>query len=354
MSLQVEIRHRQGDFTLDVAFHAPRGVTALFGRSGAGKSTVLNVVSGLLQPDQARITLDGAALERLAPHARRIGYVFQEARLFPHLSVAGNLDYGARYAQGAAGGIARDEVIALLGLETLLARRPAALSGGEAQRVALGRALLAQPRLLLMDEPLASLDAPRKAEILPYLEALKARAGLPILYVSHAMDEVARLADTLVLMRGGTVTAAGRLQDVLADPAAVPLVGVRDAGAVLDGVVQGQRDGLAQIAVGDALLHLPGVTAAPGARVRVRVLAQDVILARTRPTGISAQNVLHVTIRSVQMGDGPGAAVALDLSGALLLARVTARAVRELELREGMACFAVLKATSVAPMSIGS
>jgi len=268
------------------------------------------------------------------------------------LDGAGNLDYGTGFA-GSANGVARGEVIDRLGLGPLLARRPAALSGGEAQRVALGRALLARPRLLLMDEPLASLDAPRKAEILPYLEALKARANLPILYVSHAMDEVARLADTLVLMRDGAVTAAGPLREVLADPASVPLVGVRDAGAVLDGVVRGHEGGLAQIAVGDAVLHLPGVAAAPGARLRVRVLAQDVILARRRPEGLSAQNVLPVTVRSVQMGSGPGAAVALELGGAPLLARVTARAVHDLGLVEGMDCYAVLKATSVAPMSIG-
>lgn len=356
MSLEVQLRRELGAFTLDARFAAPGGVTALFGRSGAGKSTVLNAVAGLLRC-AGRVTLDGRVLQEgrtfLAPHRRRIGYVFQDARLFPHLDVAANLDYGARFGQGGPA-IPRARVIELLGLGPLLARRPGALSGGEAQRVALGRALLARPALLLMDEPLAALDAPRKAEILPYLEALKAEASLPILYVSHAMDEVARLADTLVLMNAGQVTRAGPLREVLADPAAVPLVGVRDAGAVLDGVITGQADGLAAIAVGPHVLHLPGVGAPVGARVRVRVLAQDVILARTRPEGLSALNILPARVRAVQLGDGPGAAVALDAGGMALLARITARSARAMDLAEGQEVWAVLKATSVAAMSIGT
>ena len=234
MTLSVALKHRFRDFTLDVEFQAGSGVTALFGRSGAGKTTVVNAVAGLLRPDSAHITLDGTVFNDaktcLPPHKRRIGYVFQDARLFPHLNVAQNLDYALRFGARPKG---RDHIIDLLGIAALLDRRPGTLSGGERQRVALGRALLAEPRLLLMDEPLAALDGPRKSDILPYLDRLKSETGVPILYVSHAVDEVARLADHMVLLAGGRVARAGPVFDVMADPAAVPLLGVRDAGAVL-------------------------------------------------------------------------------------------------------------------------
>ncbi|MFI2767975.1 molybdenum ABC transporter ATP-binding protein, partial [Sulfitobacter sp. M22386] len=234
-------------------------------------------------------------------------------------------------------------------------RAPATLSGGEKQRVALGRALLCHPRMLLMDEPLASLDGPRKQEILPYLERLRdGGLDLPILYVSHAVDEIARLADRLVLLQNGRLKAQGALFDVMADPAAVPLLGVREAGAVLEAdVIAHAEDGLSTLAVRAGQLELPGVQAPVGARVRLRVLAQDVILSRARPEGLSSVNILPVRVEAVHPGDGPGAAIALDAGGDRLLARVTARAVRDLDLRAGMGCYAILKATTVAPGSIG-
>ena len=216
VTLAVALRHRFGTATLDIAFDVPTpGVTALFGPSGVGKSSVLAAIAGLLRPDACRVTLDG---ERLADteagiwqptERRRVGFVFQDARLFPHLSVAANLRYGLRRAGAGATGF--DEVVALLGLSALLARRPHTLSGGERQRVAIGRALLAQPRLLLMDEPLASLDAARKDEILPYLARLDTALRLPILYVTHALDEVAQLADSVVLLAAGRVELAPKL-----------------------------------------------------------------------------------------------------------------------------------------------
>ena len=239
--LEVTLRHGFDGFDLDLSFSTEGGITALFGRSGAGKTTVINAVAGLLRPDMGRVVLDGETLldtERgiwVPPHRRRLGYVFQDARLFPHMNLRKNLTFGARYAPRGSSGASVDDVVALLGLEPLLDRAPATLSGGEKQRVALGRALLCHPRLLLMDEPLASLDGPRKQEILPYLERLRDGAlGLPILYVSHAVDEIARLADRLVLLQNGQLKAQGALFDVMADPAAVPLLGVREAGAVLE------------------------------------------------------------------------------------------------------------------------
>ncbi len=360
MTLSLALTHRFASATLDIAFEAGTGITALFGRSGAGKTTVIQTVAGLFQPDTARVSLNGDMLldtqARLSvpAHKRRFGTVFQDARLFPHLDVAQNLDFGARYAsKGPA--VKRSEVIDLLGLASLLTRAPRTLSGGERQRVALGRALLSRPRMLLMDEPLASLDDPRKLEILPYLEGLRdGPLRLPILYVSHAVDEIARLADTLVLLQGGRVAAQGPLFDVMSDPAAVPLLGVREAGAVIEAqVVEHAGDGLSTLRLSAGTLELPGVRAAPGARVRLRVLAQDVILSMTRPERLSSVNVLPVVIEAIHPGDGPGAAIALRAGSDRLLARVTARAVAEMSLRPGTHCFAILKATTVAPGSIG-
>jgi len=245
--------------------------------------------------------------------------------------------------------------VSLLGLEGLQTRAPATLSGGQKQRVALGRALLSHPRMLLMDEPLASLDGPRKQEILPFLERLRdGPLGLPILYVSHAVDEVARLADRLVLIQNGQVQAQGPLFDVMSNPAAVPLLGVREAGAVIEAdVIAHGTDGISTLRISAGEIELPGVQAPIGARVRLRVLAQDVILSLTRPEGLSSVNVLPVRVEDIHPGDGPGAAIALRAGTDRLLARVTARAVSELGLSKGMQCFAILKATTVAPGSIG-
>ena len=207
--ITVAVRHKQGDFALDAAFSSTARVVALFGPSGSGKTTLLNVISGLIRPEVGVVEVGGRLLTDtksgtfLPAHRRRVGYVFQDARLFPHLSVRGNLAYGRRFAPRAERYADPEEVIALLGLGPLLARRPATLSGGEKQRVAIGRALLASPRLLLMDEPLASLDAARKAETLPYVERLRDELSIPIVYVSHSREEVDRLADEVVHLDEG-------------------------------------------------------------------------------------------------------------------------------------------------------
>lgn len=356
MTLSVHIRHRQGSFTLNAAFEAPQGVTVLFGRSGAGKSSVMKAVAGLLRPDAGRIALDDEVLFDSAAgvnrpvHRRRLGYVFQEGRLFPHLTVRQNLLY-ARAAQPGAG---FDHVVGLLGIEPLLERRPGALSGGEVQRVAIGRALLSKPRMLLMDEPLAALDAERKAEILPYLERMRSEASVPILYVSHNLTEVARLANHMVVMEAGHVTRSGPAEQVLSDPEMVRFLGVRDAGSVLSGhVVAHSDDGITELQVSGGRLILPRVDAPTGAPLRVRILAQDVILASHRPEGLSAQNILGVEVVSVRRGAGPGVMVQLRWGDDLLLARITQRGADALGLAPGAACFAVLKSLSVARVDIG-
>lgn len=358
--MKLHLKHRFNGFTLDLDLHAGTGITALFGRSGAGKSTIINAVAGLLRPDEGHLEVDGEILMDTArsvhmpPHKRRFGTVFQDARLFPHLTVAQNLDFGTRYAPRGTQ-IPRDDVIELLGLGALLTRAPNTLSGGEKQRVALGRALLSAPRMLLMDEPLASLDATRKHEILPYLEHLRdGPLQLPILYVSHAVDEITRLADTLVVIKDGRIAAAGPLRDVMSDPAAVPLIGVREAGAVITAtVLSHDADGLTTLKLPAGKLVLPEVSAPVGTRLRLRIKAQDVMIARTKPEGISALNILAANITSIHEGKGPGVAVTLDVGGQPILARITRRAVSELNLRVGSSCFAVLKSTTIAPGSVG-
>ena len=357
MTLTVDITHQFGDFRLSASFTAGPGVTALFGPSGSGKSSIIKCISGLLKPAHAVITNDNHNLQDVAhfvaPHRRKMGLVFQDARLFPHMSVAQNLDYGSRFAR-AHPVIKRSEVIDLMNLSGLLERKPASLSGGEAQRVAIGRALLSAPNMLLMDEPLASLDAPRKAEILPYLERLKIEAGLPILYVSHSMDEVARLADDIVLIQDGAVAASGPVFEVLSNPDMIPMVGVREAGAVIAAqVISHDADGLSKLRVAAGTLELPGVRSEINSEIRLRVLASDVILSLSPPADLSAMNSLPVTVKNIHQGQGPGAAIVLDAAGDMLMARVTSRSVQRLGLRPGLECFAILKAMSVAPLAIG-
>ncbi len=357
MSIEISIGHRFGDFTLDAELRAGPGVTALFGPSGSGKTSIANGVAGLFRPERGRIAIHGRTLFSarecidIAPHKRRVGYVFQDGRLFPHLTVAGNLGFARRFARSP--GEMRD-IVHFLGLEQLLERRPGDLSGGEKQRVALARALLSDPAVLLMDEPLAALDEPRKQEILPYLERFRDVTRIPILYVSHSVAEVARLADDMVILEAGRVVHHGRTEEVLSDPAAIGFVGVREAGSVLRGKVCAHgRDGLSQLVISGGALFLPGVTADIGAEIRVRVLAQDVLLSLDPPRNLSSRNILLVRVEEIRIGEGPGAAVSLRVGRDRLLARITAQAAREMQLEPGLSCYAILKATAVAKGSIG-
>jgi molybdate transport system ATP-binding protein len=357
--LEVSLRHAFAGFTLDAAFRAPPGVTVLFGRSGSGKTTIVNAVAGLLMPDAGRIAVgDWTLLDtdrgiRLRPHRRRIGYIFQEGRLFPHLSVQQNLAYGGWFAPKDAPREDMGRVVDLLGIGHLLGRRPGALSGGEKQRVAIGRALLSAPRLILADEPLAALDEARKAEILPYFERLRDEVSIPILYVSHSASEVGRLATTVVALEGGRVMAQGSVADVLGDPAVLP-TGVREAGAVLTAyVARHHDDGLSELDAKGIALFLPRVAQAPGAMLRVRIAAHDVILSRTRPEGLSALNILPGTVKEIRPGDGPGAIIAIDTQAGRLLARITRRSAAALRLAPGETVYAIVKSVAVAPDDVG-
>lgn len=354
--LRVQLYKRRGDFTLDVDFAAPvPGITALFGRSGCGKSTLISLIAGLLSPDQGRIQigddtlLDTARHLDVDAHHRRIGVVFQDARLFPHLSLLDNLRYGAkRLPRGVPAPIGFDDVVSMLGLGALTARRPHQLSGGEKQRVALGRALLAQPKLLLLDEPLASLDLARRDEVLPYFEKLRDVLAIPIVYVSHQFDEVLRLASRVVLMEHGRVRADGELATVSRHAALREIVGPDAVGAVMSGVVDGTDDaGLTRIQVGDAEFVVDE-PASPGQRIQIQVLARDVILAAARPTGLSVRNMVAARVVSVTPDVGRAVLVELDIGRtSTLLARITARAAQELELESGKQVWALIKAVSL-------
>ena len=360
MTLSVAVRHAFPGFDLDIAFEAPPGVTVLFGRSGSGKTTTVNAVAGLLRPKAGRAVADGWVLfdtERgawLAPHRRRLGYIFQEGRLFPHLTVRQNLLYGRWFA--AKGDGPREDmgrIVEMLGIGHLLGRRPGALSSGEKQRVAIGRALLASPRLILADEPLASLDEARKAEILPYFERLRDEVSVPVLYVSHSAAEVARLATTVIALQDGRVLRQGPAVEVLGDPTVTPL-GARGAGAVLEAaVLRHHADGLSEIEAGGVRLFLPRVPHAPGSRIRVRIAAHEVLLSRKEPEGLSALNILPGTVESVRAGEGPGAIVSVRTAAGTILSRSTRRSTEALGLAEGMSCHAVIKTVAIAPEGVG-
>lgn len=354
--LAVTVAHRQGAFRLDANFEAEGGVTALFGRSGSGKTTLVDIVAGLVRPERGRVVLDGAVLvdtdarRFVPPHRRRIGYVFQESRLFPHLDVSANLLFGRRLSR-AADGIGFAEVVDLLGIGHLLARRPAGLSGGERQRVAIGRALLARPRLLLMDEPLAALDEARKAEILPFLERLRDLGRVPILYVSHALPEIVRLADRVVVLEAGRVVASGPVDTLSARLDVAPLRAAREAGAVLAGRVEAHDPAFAltRLATAAGPLHVPLLDRAVGAPLRILVSARDVTLSLARPEGTSALNVLAGTVAEIGAaapGD-PGTEVRLDCGGAALVVRLTRRSLAEMGLRPGLPVFAAVKSVAL-------
>ncbi len=344
-------------FVLDVTLALPaRGVTALFGPSGCGKTSVLRALAGL-ERAAGRVAFGGTvwqddALQVFVPtHQRAIGYVIQEAALFPHLNVRDNLAYGMKRIAAAERRVALGQVLDLLGIAHLLPRRPDTLSGGERQRVAIARALATSPTLLLMDEPLAALDARRKAEVLPYLDRLHEELGIPVVYVSHAIDEVARLADHLVLMDDGRVRADGPLPDMLAR-LDLPLAFGDEAGVVLDAVI-GERDAqwqLARLDVDGQVCSLwtrdPGQ--AVGHRVRLRVLARDVSLACTPQTGTSIGNQLRGTVEAIADDDHPALAlVRVRVGSAPIVARVSRRSAHALDLAVGLPVWAQVKTVAL-------
>jgi molybdate transport system ATP-binding protein len=353
--IRARIRLDRGDFLLDVDLDLPqRGVSALFGHSGSGKTTILRALAGLERAPGGYVALgdevwqDEAKGVFVPVHRRALGYVFQEASLFSHLSVRANLDFGRRRVALAERRFEPDAVAELLGIGHLLERRPNSLSGGERQRAAIARALLASPRLLLMDEPLAALDLHRKQEILPYLERLHDELAIPIVYVSHAPDEVARLADHLVLLDAGKVVASGPLGATLAR-ADLPPAFADDAGVVLDTVLAShEEDALSRLDFAGGVLHVGQRPEAIGTRLRCRIHARDVSLALERPRGTSIVNLLPAVVTAVAGTDHPGQVlVQLRVGDSPLLARITERSRRELAIAPGLTLWAQVKAVAL-------
>jgi molybdate transport system ATP-binding protein len=353
--LRVDVERRLGSLDIAAKFETEARVTALFGRSGAGKTSVVNMIAGLLRPDRGRIEVDeqvlfdSAAGIDVPAEERRVGYVFQEGRLFPHLTVRRNLLYGHALVPAAQRYIELERIVTLLGLEDLLERRPGDLSGGEKQRVAIGRALLASPRVLLLDEPLASLDLHRREEVLRHLELLRDEVQIPVVYVSHAVEEVVRLADTVVLMAAGKVAAAGDVEDVMGRPDLRPAGGMFEGGAVIDARVTAQdmQYDLATLAFDGGTLAVTNLDALVGEPVRVRVRARDVSIALLPPGRISIQNVLHGKIADISPERNGIVDVTILVGSAVLRSRVTRRAVDQLSLAPGLTVYALIKAVSL-------
>ncbi len=361
--IDIDVRRRLGRFRLDVRVRwNETGVTALFGRSGSGKTTLIDLIAGLARPDEGRIVVAGRTLFdsavgiNLRPEKRSVGYVFQDSRLFPHLNVERNLRYGMRRSGGS---VDFDRVVEILGLEGLLERRPRGLSGGEKQRVAIGRALLTDPRILLMDEPLASLDAPRKEEILAFVERLRAELSIPIVYVSHVMDEVIRLADHMVVLSDGKVAATGPVEDVMSRLDLRPLTGRHEAGAVIAATVAAHdvTYGLTRLVFRGGELMVARLDLPVGARLRLRVRARDVSLSLKPPEETSVLNVLPGRVVDIGGEPGPHVDVLLALGAAKdstpLWARITRKSVEALDLVPGKAVYAQIKSVALDRHSMG-
>lgn len=360
MTVSVNIRKTLGALTIDAWFECAGGVTALFGKSGAGKTTIVQMIAGLMTPDNGQITIadtpvyDSATGLNIAPEHRQVGYVFQDARLFPHMTVRRNLEYGRRRRRdrtdsGSGSGAGFDDVVDVLAIGALLDRQPHLLSGGEKQRVALGRALLSAPRLLLMDEPLAALDAERKWEVLPFIDRIQKDFATPVVYVSHSIEEILQIADTMVLVANGGVSAAGPVEDVLNRPDLLRAAGDGNAGSVISVRTTDIEPayGIATLAFagGEFRVTAPGLTV--GESLRIRVRARDVSLATERPQNVSVLNVFEGTVSGVSNGSGPQVDVSVDVGGAVIWSQITRKSLDELALQPGSKVFAMVKAVAI-------
>lgn len=354
MTLAVSLRHRLGTFALDAAFESSGRLTALFGPSGSGKTSIVNVIAGLMRPEHGHVVIDGRVLVDTAKrifvpkHRRHIGYVFQDARLFPHMTVRQNLGYGRFFVARAERYADEAKVVELLGIGGLLDRRPDRLSGGEKQRVAIGRALIASPKLILMDEPLASLDEARKAEILPYIERLRDETRVPIVYVSHSVAEVARLATEVVLLAAGKVAACGPTAEIMQRLDLLPEEEIGEGGALLDMVVDRHDEafGMSVLVSPAGEIRVPRIQAPPGASVRLRIRARDVMIATRKPEGLSALNVLAGRIVGMVSESGPLVDIKVDCNGRAIIARLTRQSTHALGLSLGQEVYAVVKTVS--------
>jgi molybdate transport system ATP-binding protein len=361
MTIDVDVTHRLGAFTLDVQFGSEGRLTALFGQSGSGKTSVVNVISGLIRPDRGRVVVNGTTLVDTANGTfvptwrRRIGYVFQESRLLPHLTVRQNLTFGRWFRPSAEREVKLETVVKLLNIGDLLQRRPGALSGGEKQRVAVGRAFLSSPRLLLMDEPLASLDEERKDQIQSYIEILRDEYDIPIIYVSHSLREVSRLASTVVVLRHGRVVAAGDPKEVLTRTEFLPHDDLEEAGAMIEARISAHdaRFGLTTLESRAGAIRVPSLALPVGTVVRVRLRARDVMVATAPPAGLSALNVFPGKVIALRKSGEFDVEVDMNCNGVRIASRLTAKSVETLGLAAELPVYAILKAVTMDKSTLG-
>jgi molybdate transport system ATP-binding protein len=358
-----EIQVIRGSFRLDASgIFSLSGILVILGPSGSGKTTLLRALTGLEAQATGRIRvgqedwLDSARQIFLPPHRRAIGYVFQDGRLFPHLSVKGNLDYAERRAKRRSPGFDRSQILQVLDIEPLLNQASATLSGGEMQRVAIARAVLTHPKLLVMDEPLSALDLRRRSEALSYIERIPEYFGIPIIYVTHAIEEAARLADTLAVMNSGAIVAAGDAPDILSRLDLARYLGHFEAGAVLEGRVTGEDKvyGMSIVDIDGVALQVPSLGVPVSEKVKLRIRARDVSVATVKPENISIRNVMKVRIEEVaEETDSVFAELRLQAARQMLRARITRRSLEELELQPGKEVYALIKSIAVDRQLIG-
>ena len=362
-AIAIDVQARRGGFKLDAsATFSVSGITVILGPSGAGKTTLLRVLAGLEKGAIGSIRigplywLDSAHNVFLAPHRRAMGFVFQDGRLFPHLTVRGNLDYAERRVRQRPRHLDRDQILRVFHIDKLVEQPSTTLSGGEIQRVAIARALLTNPLLLLMDEPLSALDLPRRAEALSYIERIPRLFGIPIIYVTHAIEEAAQLAETLAIMNNGRIVATGPASDILARLDLAPYLGRFEAGVILNGTVIGEDRafGITIVDIDGTALQVPSLGMAKGQTVRLRIRARDVSIAMAKPQGLSIRNILDVRIEEIAEEEGSAfAELRLKAARQMLRARITRRSVSELELAPGKEVFALIKTIAVDRQLIG-
>ncbi|MBL4693546.1 MAG: molybdenum ABC transporter ATP-binding protein [Magnetovibrio sp.] len=362
--LHMDVRFKRGSFKVDANLSASSGVTALFGRSGSGKSTIVSLLAGLLTPQDGLVQIGDKILYgstkgiNVPVHKRNVGYVFQDPRLFPHLTVTQNLTYGSPRLPAAEHAKIFAQVVYVLSLESLLSRWPLSLSGGEKQRVAIGRALLSNPKILLMDEPLANLDNAHKKEILPYIQHINTTFNVPVVYVSHAIDEVVCLADTLALVNDGSIAAHGPVEDIMGRLDLSPLTGRYEAGAVLNLSVANhdKENGLTHLSLQGHRLYAPQTHLRLGTKVRLRLRARDIALALSAPKDTSILNQLPVVVTDINLENGPHVELALAIQSKpgseyakpqTLVARITKKSFQDLGLAKGKSAHALIKAVAI-------
>ena len=358
MSIAVNIEKIVGDFQLNTEFYADIGITAIFGPSGAGKSTLVNLIAGLVKPDSGYIKIlnevifESQLKINVPANKRGIGFVFQDARLFPHMKVESNLKYSYRF--GRKGHLSSfTEIVEVLNLAQILHRLPGNLSGGEKQRVAIGRALLSNPKILILDEPLTGLDEGLKAEVIPYLEFVRDNFKIPILYISHSQSEVVRLSDRIVVLEKGRILEQGKTLQILSSFSVAKKLGLRDLSSFVEAKVSKHAsDGITELDFAGSKLFLPKIDAILGSKFHLRILAKDITLAIEKPKKISALNILQGKVGEVFLGNGPGAIVGIEVGGHRLTTRITQRSLNAMNLKHGQTCFAFLKTVSVATSDV--